>query len=209
MSTKKTIDELITLLSDGPVLPGGIRAHYNICGKKNCRCKDPENPIPHGPYTVLSWTISGRGSSMTVDRGDRASVEKMVERFRTLKDLVNQLALGYVDGLRAGGIAEVKRDVPVLAGNPVSLKVSAAEAKRLTVSRDTWKSKAKRRQSLLENNRIATRDLKKSRSKWRNEAMASRKQRCELECELADARKRVKCLTGKAQHLHEQKKRRQ
>lgn len=141
-----------------------------------------------------------------MDPGDRASVEQMVQRFRALKHLVNQLALGYVDGLRAGGIAEVRRNVPVLAGNPMSLKVSAAEAKRLAVSRDTWKSKAKNRQSLLEKSRITTRDLKKSRCKWRSEAMASRKQRCELECELADARKRVECLTGEVQHLHERVK---
>jgi len=210
MNTTEMIAKLIAELSNGPVLPGGVREQYNICGKKNCRCKDPENPVYHGPYTVLSWSISGQGSSMAVDPGDKASVEEMVERFRTLKYLVNQLALGYVDGLRAGGIAEIRRDVPVLACSSAALKVLATKAKRLAVSRDGWKSKAKKRQALLEKNRITTRDLKKSRSKWRNEAMASRKQRGELKCKLADSQKTIESLAGEVEHLHEhiKKKRR-
>lgn len=203
MNTAGMIAKLIAELSDGPVLPGGVRDQYNVCGKRNCRCKDPENPIPHGPYSMLSWSVSGQSSSLTVAPGDRASVEKMVERFRTVKRLVNQLALGYAQGLRAGGIAEISRDVPVLAGDPAALKTLATKTKRLAVSRDAWKSKAKKRQSLLEKSRITTRDLKKSRHKWRSEAMASRKRRGELECELAGARKRVECLTGEVQHLHE------
>ncbi|MBT4814760.1 MAG: hypothetical protein HON70_03630 [Lentisphaerae bacterium] len=203
MNTAGMIAKLVAELSDGPVLPGGIRDQYNVCGKKNCRCKDPENPIPHGPYSMLSWSVSGQSSSLTVAPADRASVEKMVQRFRTLKHLVNQLALGYAKGLRAGGIAKIEGDVPVLAGDPAALKALATKAKRLAVSRDAWKSKAKKRQSLLEKNRITTRDLKKSRHKWRSEAMASRKQRGELECELADARKRVECLTAEVQHLGE------
>ena len=210
MNTTQTVAKLMAELSDGPVLPGGVREQYNICGKKNCRCKDPENPVRHGPYTVLSWTVSGQGSSMAVDPGDKASVEEMVERFKTLKRLVNELALGYVDGLRAGGIAEIRRDVPVLADSPAALKTLATKAKRLATSRDGWRDKAKRRQALLEKNRITTRDLKKSRSKWRNEAMAARKRRGELECELADSRKTIECLTGEVGRLREhlKKKRR-
>jgi hypothetical protein len=201
MSTKEIIDELIRLLSDGPVLPGGVKEHHNVCGKKNCRCKDPENPVVHGPYTVLSWTVSGQGSSLTLDPGNRTSAEEMVERFRTLKDLVNQLALGYVDGIRARGMAEIRRDVLVLGGSRMMLKVSTAEAKRLVVSRDAWKDKALQRQCLLEKDRITMRDLKKSRDTWRAEAMTSRTQRAELESKFASTRVRIDCLTNEVEHL--------
>jgi hypothetical protein len=37
-----------------PILRGTIRKHGNICGNPSCRCKDPKNPIPHGPYHYLS-----------------------------------------------------------------------------------------------------------------------------------------------------------
>ena len=206
MGTKEIIDELIKLLSDGPVLPGGVKEHHNICGKKNCRCKDSENPVVHGPYTVLSWTVSGRGSSLSVDPGNRSSVEEMVERFRTLKDLVNQLALGYVDGIRARGMAEIRGDVLVLGGSPMKLKVSAAESKRLAVSRDAWKEKALKRQCLLEKDRITMRDLKKSRDTWRTEAMTTRTQKAELESKLASARERIDCLTSEVEHLQRRAK---
>jgi len=206
MNTEETIDELIKLLSVGPVLPGGVKEHHNICGKKNCRCKDPENPVVHGPYTVLSWTVSGQGSSLTVDPGNRTSAEEMVERFRTLKNLVNQLALGYVDGIRARGLAEIRGDVLLLASSRMKPKVSAAEAKRLAVSRDAWKDKALKRQCLLEKDRITMRDLKKSRDTWRAETMTSRTQKAELKSKLASARERIDCLTNEVEHLQRRAK---
>ena len=201
MSTQETVDKLIKLLSDGPVLPGGVNEHHNICGKKNCRCKDPENPVVHGPYTVLSWTVSGQGSSLTVAPANKALAEEMVERFRTLKDLVNQLALGYVDGIRARGMAEIRRDVLVLGGSRMMLKMSTAEEKRLAVSRYAWKDKALKRQCLLEKDRITMRDLKKSRDTWRAEAMTRRTQKAQLESKLTSARERIDSLTNEVEDL--------
>ena len=37
-----------------PILRGTIRLHGNKCGRPKCRCKDPKDPVLHGPYHYLS-----------------------------------------------------------------------------------------------------------------------------------------------------------
>ncbi len=81
------------------------------------------------------------------------------------------------------------------------LKESTAEAKRLAISRDTWKDKALKRQRLLEKNRITMRDLKKSRDTWRAEGMISRTHKAELRSELASARERIDYLINEVERL--------
>ena len=136
-----------------------------------------------------------------MDPSNRTSAEEMVERFRTLKELVNKLALGYVDGIRAHGIPKIRGDVLVPAGRRMKIKESPAEAKRLAVSRDAWKDKALKRQCLYEKDRITIRDLKKSRDTWRAEAMTSRTQKAELKSTLGCAREKVDGLTSKIEYL--------
>jgi len=38
----------------GEMRPGSLSRQYNVCGKPNCRCKDPQNPQRHGPCYQLS-----------------------------------------------------------------------------------------------------------------------------------------------------------
>ena len=47
----------------GEMRPGSLSRQYNVCGKPNCRCKDPQNPQRHGPCYQLSWVH--RGKSLT------------------------------------------------------------------------------------------------------------------------------------------------
>jgi len=202
MSAKEVVNEMVALLSDGPLLPGGVKEHYNVCGKKNCRCKAPEEPVLHGPYAVLSSTISGRSVSLNIGSSDREAVEEMVGRFRTLKGLLNNLALEYVDGFRVSGIAGIKESVPDLVGIHVKSGASEAEVKRLAASRDKWKKKALDRQALLQKNRITIRDLGDSRQKWRCEALASRERVADLNREVASERSRANKLADEAQYLN-------
>jgi hypothetical protein len=44
------------LLALGDMRPGALSEQYNVCGKPNCRCKDPRKPQKHGPYYQLSYT---------------------------------------------------------------------------------------------------------------------------------------------------------
>ena len=43
---QKLLGEMAEL---GPIMPGSISEQWNKCGKKGCRCKDPEKPVKHGP----------------------------------------------------------------------------------------------------------------------------------------------------------------
>jgi len=194
---------MVELLTAGPVLPGGVREHYNVCGKAKCKCKDPVNPVKHGPYVMLSWTVSGKGSSLAIAPRDKVSVEKMVDRFRKLKTLLNELALEYAGELRNHSVNEVKRSVPVLAAGKTALQVSSSEACKLERSRARWKNKAVNRQAELEANRIHIRDLEASREKWRAEALALRRKNSELQGEAEAVKKVASGLADRVEALEQ------
>ena len=44
----------------GSMLPGSLSEQWNVCGTPGCRCKDPDNPVKHGPYYQLSFTVGGK-----------------------------------------------------------------------------------------------------------------------------------------------------
>lgn len=52
------------LASWPPILRGTIRRQGNRCGKPGCRCKDPDNPLLHGPYHYLSHRYGDRSQTI-------------------------------------------------------------------------------------------------------------------------------------------------
>ncbi len=46
--------------------PGSLSKQSNVCGKPNCRCKDPQNPQRHGPYYQLSWVHRGKSTTQFI-----------------------------------------------------------------------------------------------------------------------------------------------
>ena len=51
---ERTIERITNKVSRlGPMLPGSISEQWNVCGKPDCRCKDPKKPRKHGPYYQL------------------------------------------------------------------------------------------------------------------------------------------------------------
>jgi hypothetical protein len=50
----------------GEMRPGSLSKQYNVCGKSNCRCKDPQNPQRHGPYYQLSWVHRGKSTTQFI-----------------------------------------------------------------------------------------------------------------------------------------------
>lgn len=201
MSTTTTVNEIIGLLTAGPVLPGGVNEQYNVCGKKNCRCKDEANPRKHGPYIQLSYTISGQSSTLRISPKDAVGVGRAVERFKRLKKLVNQLGLEYGKEVRKGGFSAAKSCVPAGGAESQSVSAPSLERKRLMRSQASWKRKALARQKLLLSNRVRIRDLEASRSKWREEALQRRKESAEKQRQLALAEKSIDVLNRKVAEL--------
>jgi hypothetical protein len=85
--------ELVTL---GEMRPGSLSKQYNVCGKPNCRCKDPQNPQRHGPYYQLSWVHQGKSTTQFIRPPLLPQVRAQIatyNKFRKLTDQWVRLAL--------------------------------------------------------------------------------------------------------------------
>jgi hypothetical protein len=50
--------------------PGSLPRLYDVCGKPNCRCKDPEHPRSHSPYCKLSYAHNIRKEALKQVRAE-------------------------------------------------------------------------------------------------------------------------------------------
>jgi hypothetical protein len=80
------VKEKITKL--GKMRPGSISKQYNVCGTPNCRCKNKEKPIKHGPYYKLNYTHRGKGKSEFVKKENLSETKKEIGNFIKLKELI-------------------------------------------------------------------------------------------------------------------------
>lgn len=85
------------LLNLGHAHPGSITKQFNVCGKPRCKCKDPDNPIKHGPYYQLSYTVAGKSTSRFIRKSELAEAQKRIKQYRELKRLITALTKAYVE----------------------------------------------------------------------------------------------------------------
>lgn len=78
------------LLELGPMRPGALSKQYNVCGKPNCKCKDPGRPQKHGPYYQLSYTHKGKSTTEFVKRDAVDSVRQQITHYATFKKLTDE-----------------------------------------------------------------------------------------------------------------------
>jgi hypothetical protein len=71
----------------GPLHPGSLSRQYNVCGKPDCRCKDPKNPRRHGPYFKVSYVYRGRFSSRFVPSDQANAVRAELANYKRLREL--------------------------------------------------------------------------------------------------------------------------
>jgi hypothetical protein len=74
------------LLDLGPMRPGALSEQYNVCGKPNCKCKDPRRPQKHGPYYQLSYTHQGKSTSEFVKRDNLDEVRQQIANYAGLQE---------------------------------------------------------------------------------------------------------------------------
>jgi hypothetical protein len=94
----KKIKKQILVL--GPMLPGSLSEQWNVCGTPGCKCKDLQNPIRHGPYYQLSFSIKGRSSTLFIRPEEVSEVRKRIDRYQRFKELAMALTQAYVDFAR-------------------------------------------------------------------------------------------------------------
>jgi hypothetical protein len=179
MILKKKIRALIEeVISLGPVLPGSVSKIYNVCGKKNCKCKDPEFPEKHGPYNLLSFTIGKKSSTKFIKNKNLNEVLSMQKNYQRLKAICQELPLAYLDLLN-------KEDIPAARNlaEEIQLEFSPdeyASEKRLRHANMElnkqvigWREKATERTHEINVLRARINQLEKSRDSWKTRATAA------------------------------------
>lgn len=78
------------LLALGPLRPGSLSQQWNVCGKTDCRCKDPKRPRKHGPYYQLSYTWRGKSQTVFVSQDQVPEVEEQIANYRRFRALCQQ-----------------------------------------------------------------------------------------------------------------------
>jgi hypothetical protein len=93
----------VKLADLGPMLPGSISEQWNVCGTPGCRCKDAKNPVKHGPYYQLSFTVGGKSSTMFIKKEDLPEARRRIKRYQQFKALCSDLVHAYVALARRTG----------------------------------------------------------------------------------------------------------
>jgi len=108
---EKTIEKLKEkILKLGPMLPGSISKQYNVCGKASCKCKRAKDPIKHGPYYQLSFTLAGKSSSLFKNKNDLSLVRRRIKNLKEFKQLTIELIQADVALVRKNGLKGDKND---------------------------------------------------------------------------------------------------
>ena len=74
----------------GEMRPGSLSKQYNVCGKPNCRCKDPQNPQRHGPYYQLSWFHRGKSTTQFIRSPLLPQVRAQIATYNQFRKLTDQ-----------------------------------------------------------------------------------------------------------------------
>ena len=74
----------------GPIHPGSLSEQYNVCGKADCRCKDPKHPQKHGPYYHLSFTWRGKSRTLFVRAERLAEVREKLANYKLFRELTDE-----------------------------------------------------------------------------------------------------------------------
>ena len=86
-------DDLLKKLSVNPfVLRASLRRHGNICGRPNCRCKDPENPKLHGPYDYLSHRYRDKTQTVFLNKKKFLYAKEGIVNYRRLLGMIYRLS---------------------------------------------------------------------------------------------------------------------
>jgi len=100
MNTKPSYIQLVTerdlllkkLGSWPPVLRGTIRKHGNRCGNPKCRCKDPKNPVLHGPYHYLSHRYENKTQTVFLNEIKLRHARQWIANYKRLIQTIYRLS---------------------------------------------------------------------------------------------------------------------
>lgn len=89
--TQKRIERIKAELARlGEMRPGSLSKQYSVCGKKGCKCADPNNPKKHGPYYQLAYVHKGKQTTQFIRPPLVPVVRRQITTYKTFKKLVDE-----------------------------------------------------------------------------------------------------------------------
>jgi hypothetical protein len=92
----------------GDIHPGSLSKQWNVCGKPDCRCKDPKHPKKHGPYYQISYTWRGKSHTVFAPENQAPEVKKQIANYRRFRLLCQQWVDAALEAARLKKIARLK-----------------------------------------------------------------------------------------------------
>ena len=80
----------ITLVAQGPILPGSVSTAKSQCGKPNCACK-ASPPKLHGTYYRWTGVLKGKRTTKTITKEAAEECERRIKNYRALQGQLDQL----------------------------------------------------------------------------------------------------------------------
>ena len=75
-----------------PILRGTTRTHGNRCGRPKCRCKDPKNPVLHGPYHYLSHRYDDKTQTIFLNEKKLRYAREWIANYKRLIETMYRLS---------------------------------------------------------------------------------------------------------------------
>lgn len=112
--TVQAIDEQILqlkhqLMALGPLHPGSLSRQYQVCGRPGCKCVDPRQPRPHGPYTKLTYVYHGKFTCRFVRAGARKEVTALLATFKSFRKLTDRWIALAIQRAQLGPLGRASR----------------------------------------------------------------------------------------------------
>ena len=80
----------ITIVANGPILPGSVSTAKSQCGKPNCACK-ASPPKLHGTYYRWTGFIEGKRTTKTISKEAAEECEKRIKNYRILQSKLDHI----------------------------------------------------------------------------------------------------------------------
>lgn len=123
---KKILQLKRRLLALGPLHPGSLSRQYQVCGKPGCKCCHPNKPLPHGPYTKLTYVYHGKFTCRFVRAASVREVTKLVATFKIFRQLTDDWIALSIQRAQWGAL---QRSVPASKKPKVSSQAQKTSAK--------------------------------------------------------------------------------
>ena len=80
----------ITIVIEGPILPGSVSTAKSQCGKPNCACK-ASPPKLHGTYYRWTGFLKGKRTTKTITKETAEECERRIKNYRALQGQLDQI----------------------------------------------------------------------------------------------------------------------